>query len=143
MADMGRWIGIGTIAWGVVIWFIGAILIAAGAEVTHHTGHSGLINTTRFNVLFILGCGIAGFVIQSWMSWNSRKIEIRRLLAAAQTEKGYIGPGPSAAAVGGTVIGLATGAGAVGLAIFWVIVWVTSIMLIPMILAFGFFVFLY
>src|SRR5580658_1400505 len=88
MAQMGKRIGIGTVAWGVVFWIIGAILIAIGAEVTHHTGHSGLINSTGFNLLFILGCGIAGFVVQSWMSWNYRKTEIRRLLVLAQREEG-------------------------------------------------------
>jgi hypothetical protein len=144
MAQMGKRIGIGTVVWGVVFWFIGAILIALGAEVTHHTGHSGLINSTGFNLLFILGCGIAGFVVQSWMSWNSRKTEIRRLLVAVQREGGKGGyRGGAAAAAGGTVIGLAAGAGATGLVVLWVVIWVTSIMLMPLILAFTFFVFLY
>jgi hypothetical protein len=143
MAQIGKRIGIGTVAWGVVFWIIGAILIAIGAEVTHHTGHSGLINSTGFNLLFILGCGIAGFVVQSWMSWNYRKTEIRRLLVLAQREEGKGGYRGAAAAAGGTIIGLAVGAGATGLVVLWVIIWVTSIMLMPLILAFMFFVFLY
>lgn len=136
LSGMGRSIGLATVGLGVVFWIVGAIAIAIWAEVTHRTGTGGVINSTRFNIGFVIFSGALGFVVAARVAWKGAREDVRDLLTRLNG-RGSVNAG--AAAAGSTIIGLATGAGAVVLAIAWVIWWVTAVMLIPILLALGFF----